>query len=93
MLTTNTSHDGQENDADAEKWLQEQTEKTHAVHTKNHGIPGGEWVIGAFGTESAELIFGENLPRLQQVKAAYDPDNVFRSFLNIKPAVLADGKL
>jgi FAD/FMN-containing dehydrogenase len=31
-------------------------------------------------------LFGDNLPRLQQVKAKYDPENVFNKWFSIQPA-------
>lgn len=34
----------------------------------------------------AELVFGENYPRLQQVKKRYDPDNIFNKWFPITPA-------
>lgn len=38
------------------------------------------------GVDSAEDVFGDNLPRMREVKARYDPDNVFRHNLNVEPA-------
>jgi hypothetical protein len=37
-------------------------------------------------TAGVDSAFGRNLARLEQVKAAYDPDNFFRVNNNIKPA-------
>ena len=39
--------------------------------------------------DAAAAAYGENYPRLQQIKAKYDPDNFFRQNLNIRPAVAA----
>jgi FAD/FMN-containing dehydrogenase len=40
-------------------------------------------------TDAAAAAYGINYPRLQQIKAKYDPENVFRQNLNIKPAEAA----
>ena len=39
--------------------------------------PGEDW---------ADEVYGENLPRLREVKARYDPENVFRLNVNVEPA-------
>jgi FAD/FMN-containing dehydrogenase len=36
--------------------------------------------------DAAAAVYGGNYPRLQAIKAKYDPDNFFRQNLNIKPA-------
>ena len=37
-------------------------------------------------TDAAAAAYGDNYPRLQRIKAKYDPDNFFRQNLNIQPA-------
>jgi FAD/FMN-containing dehydrogenase len=37
------------------------------------------------GERALAAVYGSNLPRLQKVKAAYDPDNVFHLNLNVPP--------
>jgi FAD/FMN-containing dehydrogenase len=38
------------------------------------------------GEERARMAYGDNLARLAELKAAYDPENLLRSNLNVTPA-------
>ena len=36
--------------------------------------------------DRAKLVFGENYPRLQEIKKRYDPENIFNKWFPITPA-------
>ena len=70
--------------ADNVRWTRElfgaMTPHYHGVYVNNLGEEGSDRVRDAYGV---------NYDRLAAVKAAYDPDNVFRLNQNIRPAAAA----
>jgi FAD/FMN-containing dehydrogenase len=39
------------------------------------------------GEESGRMAYGDNYDRLAEIKADYDPENIFRNNLNVEPAI------
>jgi FAD/FMN-containing dehydrogenase len=58
---------------------------TDALPKSKKGAYAG-YVDPALGTDSASLYWGDNLERLQQIKAAIDPNDIFHNPQSIKPA-------
>lgn len=46
------------------------------------GVTGGKEAVDG----KARLVFGENYPKLQQIKKKYDPENIFNKWFPITPA-------
>ncbi|PVF97284.1 FAD-binding domain-containing protein [Serendipita vermifera] len=46
---------------------------------------GNSEVHGVTTLDSAQLLFGGNYPRLQKIKAKYDPNSMFKSWFPIRP--------
>ncbi|TFK43273.1 hypothetical protein BDQ12DRAFT_731314 [Crucibulum laeve] len=47
------------------------------------GVSGGMEAV----TDKAKLVFGDNYPKLQEIKKKYDPKNIFNKWFPITPAV------
>lgn len=68
------------------EWVREATRGAEKLET------GGGTYLNFSGddpgesVEAVEAAYGENLPRLRELKAEYDPDNLFRLNNNIEPA-------
>ncbi len=60
--------------------------RTASDRIAEHAVPGGYVNFIAETDGGAPLAYGENLARLADVKARYDPENMFRSNQNIAPA-------
>jgi FAD/FMN-containing dehydrogenase len=56
-------------------------------------LSGGAYsnFMGNDDARAATVAYGATLERLQQIKAVYDPDNVFRLNQNIEPATPPGG--
>jgi hypothetical protein len=58
---------------------------TDALLKSKKGAYAG-YVDPDLGTDSASLYWGDNVERLQQIKAAVDPNDIFHNPQSIKPA-------
>ncbi|TAQ85202.1 hypothetical protein B7494_g6476 [Chlorociboria aeruginascens] len=61
-----------------------------SIKSKREGPKDGAYFnanIGS-GTEKSNEMFGENLPRLRDLKRKYDPDFIFRRWYPIEPATV-----
>ncbi len=61
-------------------------EYSDAVHPDSTGAAYVNFMMGDEGDERVRATYGDNYDRLRQIKAAYDPHNLFRVNHNIPPA-------
>ena len=71
------------NAAAIKRWAVDYWEATHPYSA---GAAYANFMMDDEGQERVRATYGANYDRLTEVKAAYDPGNVFRSNLNIRPA-------
>lgn len=71
------------NAAAIKRWAVDYWEATHPYSA---GAAYANFMMDDEGQERVRATDGANYDRLAEVKAAYDPGNVFRSNLNIRPA-------
>jgi hypothetical protein len=57
-----------------------------AVHPYNLGGAYNNFMMGDEGDDRLRATYGENFGRLAQIKATWDPENLFRHNQNIEPA-------
>lgn len=74
--------EGEQNDDANIRWAREYTDDMRRFAT------GGIYLnfIGDEGQERVRAAYGPNYDRIANIKAQYDPDNLFRGNQNIKPA-------
>jgi FAD/FMN-containing dehydrogenase len=75
--------------ANNEKTIKWAKSYSNAVHPFNSAAGGYVNMMMEEGQERVQATYGKNYERLREVKARYDPDNLFRVNQNIKPAETA----
>ncbi|MEY9848856.1 FAD/FMN-containing dehydrogenase [Streptacidiphilus sp. BW17] len=58
---------------------------THGTYINYPDVDLADPAFNTSGMPWSPLYYGENYPRLQRVKARWDPRNVFRHALSIEP--------
>ncbi|KAH8654337.1 hypothetical protein BGZ61DRAFT_500573 [Ilyonectria robusta] len=85
MILISEEHNEAKNDALALNWVHETTQLTRQRQTHDWGTDFGVWANASMRNETAADCWGLNYPRLQVLKAKYDPTSVFNCFLPIEP--------
>ena len=85
MLSVEAAWEDPETDESNVAWARDAWESLRADPTTVEGFyPGFPGFVE--GEERARMAHGENVARLAELKAEYDPENVLRSNLNVEPA-------
>jgi len=82
MLNFEANWEAPEDDDRNVAWVREGIEAARALP----GVAGQYANFPGFGDDPSTLTFGGNAERLAEVKAAYDPENLFRFNQNVAPA-------
>jgi FAD/FMN-containing dehydrogenase len=86
MLTVDAAWEDGEADAENVAWAADVWETLRAdPSTIDGSYPGFPGPVE--GEERTRMAYGEGLDRLAELKAEWDPENLFRSNLNVEPAV------
>ncbi|RSL44261.1 hypothetical protein CEP53_011305 [Fusarium sp. AF-6] len=77
-------HNDISGDERAQSWVHDMIEVTRSYqrkYAKDLGVNGN----ACSSKEKSEDVWGQNYPRLQRIKAKYDPDRVFNRYFPIEP--------
>ncbi|MFC6951800.1 FAD-binding oxidoreductase [Halorubellus litoreus] len=86
MLAVDAAWEDPDDDATAIEWARDTwTELRAQAATVDGFYPGFPGFVDDHD-ERARMAYGDNLDRLRDLKAEYDPENVFASNLNVEPA-------
>ncbi|KAH6949389.1 hypothetical protein BKA56DRAFT_603285 [Ilyonectria sp. MPI-CAGE-AT-0026] len=85
MLLISAEHNEAKNDAVALDWVHETAQLVRQRQVKDWGKDLGVWANACMLNETSEDCWGLNYPRLQKLKAKYDPTCVFNRFFPIEP--------
>ncbi|KAJ4168466.1 hypothetical protein NW754_010378 [Fusarium falciforme] len=86
MILISEEHNDPSHDATALEWVHEGNQLVRQQQIQDWGKDLGVWANGSMPNETAEDCWGQNYPRLQKLKAKYDPRCLFDKYWHIEPS-------
>ncbi|KAI8665701.1 FAD-binding PCMH-type domain-containing protein [Fusarium sp. Ph1] len=86
MILISEEHNDPSHDATALEWVCEGNQLVRQQQIQDWGKDLGVWANASMPNETAEDCWGQNYPRLQKLKAKYDPGCLFDKYWHIEPS-------
>ncbi|KAM0421308.1 hypothetical protein ACHAPT_010837 [Fusarium lateritium] len=86
MILISEEHNDPSHDAVALDWIREGNQLVRQQQVQDWDNDLGLWANASMPNEAAEDCWGQNYPRLQKVKAKYDPGCLFDRYWHIEPS-------